>query len=370
MQEAYEILERVLTRVSLYQLGLSFCFVLAGLVGRWVLQFALSRYAGKLARLSKTDLDDQFIGAVTRPAGASVALLGVYLAVQSLRPSDELQEWLDSFFTVAVGIVLTWGMLRLVNVLTHVLGTWARGTDTALDDQLVPLVSKAAKVTVGVLAALVILQNLGVSISGLIAGLGVGGLAVALAAQKTLSDLFGSIMLLIDRPFMLGDWVKSPDGNIEGVVERIGFRSTRIRTFEKTLISVPNSRLAEFIIDNMNLRPVRRVWITVGVTYETTSKQMRDAVSGIEALLTSHPEVSQDFFLVNFTDFGASSLDIMVYYFTNTIDWKDYLRIREDVNLKLMDLLEGMGLSIAFPTRTLHLDWEEGRGPLMPAPQS
>jgi MscS family membrane protein len=254
----------------------------------------------------------------------------------------------------------------MVNVLTYALHRWAETTDTALDDQLVPLISKAAKVTVFVLAALLILQNMGISISGLIAGLGVGGLAVALAAQKGLSDLFGSILLLIDRPFVQGDWVKSPDGSVEGVVERIGFRSTRIRTFEKTLITVPNSRLADFIVDNMNERPIRRVWITVGVTYDTTSHQMREAVAGIQQVLRTHPEVDQEFFLVNFTDFGASSLDIMVYYFTSTTVWNDYLRIREDVNLKIMDLLESRGLSVAFPTRTVRMEWEAGRGPVPP----
>jgi MscS family membrane protein len=162
-------------------------------------------------------------------------------------------------------------------------------------------------------------------------------------------------MLLTDRPFLAGDWIKSPDANIEGVVERIGFRSTRIRTFEKTLISVPNSRLADFIVDNIARRPMRRVWITVGVTYDTTAEQMREAVRRIEAILKSHAEVNQEFFLVYFTDFGVSSLDIMVYYFTNTTIWADYLRIRGEVNLKVMESLEGMGLSIAFPTRTVHL---------------
>ena len=169
-------------------------------------------------------------------------------------------------------------------------------------------------------------------------------------------------MLLVDRPFTIGDWVKSPDGSVEGVVEEIGFRSTRIRTFEKTLIHVPNSRLADFIIDNMDRRPARRVWITIGLTYRTTSSQMEDAVAAIRRILTSHEGVNQQFFLVRFTDFGQSSLDIMVYYFTKSIVWDEYLAVREDVNLKVMNALERLGLEVAFPTRTVHLAQDDIAG--------
>lgn len=336
------------------QVGLALGFTLGGLILWKLSHFVLDRYATRLARLSQTDLDDLLLQALAKPLGWAFFLLGLYGAIQSLRPSTLVWNWVNTVSSVMVGALLAWLMLRMVNVLTQLLHRWAKKTDSVLDDQLVPLVGRAAKVVVGILAGLMILQNIGYSISGLIAGLGVGGLAVALAAQKTLADLFGSIMLLVDRPFTLGDWVKSPDKNIEGVIERIGFRSTRIRTFEKTLISVPNNRLAEFVIDNMTERPGRRVWITVGLTYDTKAEEMREAVCAIRSLLRSHSEVDKAFFLVNFTDFGSYSLDIMIYYFTNTTVWQDYLRIREDVNLRILEELESMGLKVAFPTQTLH----------------
>ncbi|MBK35034.1 MAG: hypothetical protein CME26_05820 [Gemmatimonadetes bacterium] len=282
-------------------------------------------------------------------------VVGLYFALNALHPPQIVLDGGQKLLALAISLLLMWLMLRLVNVGTEVLHRWAQRTDSALDNQLVPLVSKAAKVTVGLLAVLLVLQNLGYSISGLIAGLGVGGLAVALAAQKTLSDVFGSVMLLVDRPFTVGDWIKSPDGQVEGVIEEIGFRSTKIRTFEKTLIYVPNSRLADFIIDNIDRRPIRRVWITVGVTYDTTRSQMQKAVSEIRSMLASHEGVDQDFFIVRFTDFGASSLDIMVYYFANTTAWDDYLAVREDVNLKIVGILEELGMEIAFPTQSVRL---------------
>ncbi len=198
-----------------------------------------------------------------------------------------------------------------------------------------------------------VIQALGYSISGVVAGLGIGGLAVAMAAKDTLANFFGSIMILSDRPFRVGDWIRA-DQN-EGVVEEIGFRSTRIRTFPKTLITVPNSIIANTAIDNFSRMPKRRVNMTVGVTYRTTADQMERLVSGIESILKNHEGVDKEFMLVNFTDFGSSSLDVLVYYFTATVLWADHLRIRQEVNLLIMRLVDGMGLAVAFPTRTVHL---------------
>ncbi len=355
------LIERGADQILPFQLLMAFAVVLGAFVLRKVLMIMLNRYALRTVRLSETQIGDLFLKALERPLGQGILLLGLYVAVRSFALPPKLGAGVDAAFSLLLLVLISWLMLRMVGVVTHVLHGWAQRTDTALDDQLVPLVNRAARVAIGILAALLILQNMGYSISGLIAGLGVGGLAVALAAQKTLSDLFGSVMLLSDRPFLVGDWIKSPDENIEGVVERIGFRSTRIRTFEKTLISVPNSRLADFIIDNIARRPMRRVWITVGVTYDTTSARMREAVRRIENVLKQNREVNQDFFLVYFTDFGSSSLDIMVYYFTNTTAWADHMRIREEVNLEIMEVLETLGLSIAFPTRTVHLVDDDGK---------
>lgn len=363
MESLSRLYTEILLRIPATQLGMAFLFVLGGLVLRKVVMVLMVKHLKAATKRSATDVDDLIVDALGRPAGAAVVLVSLYFAIQCFTISENTVAWVETVFSVLISIDVAWLMLRLVNVLTHVLEKWAEKTDTALDDQLVPLLNRAAKIAVGLLGAVVILQNMGYSISGLIAGLGVGGLAVALASQKTLADLFGSVMLLTDRPFLTGDWIKSPDAGIEGVVERIGFRSTRIRTFEKTLISVPNSRLADFIIDNIAQRPMRRVWITVGVTYGTSTDQMREAVRRIEDVLKGHAEVNQEFFLVYFTDFGSSSLDIMVYYFTQTTVWEDYLRIREEVNLKMMEELEKMGVSIAFPTRTVHIAGSVSKDP-------
>jgi len=266
---------------------------------------------------------------------------------------------------VLVTFDVAWGLFNLVSLLDVYLAQWVTRTESMLDDNLLPFVRKSLRAFIIFIAVLMTIQNLGYSISGLLASLGIGGLAVALAAKDTLSNIFGSLMIILDRPFHIGDWIKA--GDLEGTVEEVGFRSTKIRTFAKTLISVPNSTLTNMAIDNFSRMPRRRIKLTVGVTYEATPQQMRDAVAGIRALLRNHPAIDQEFFLVNFTDFGASSLDIMVYCFTTTTVWGEYLAAREELCLQIMELLEGMGLEIAFPTRTLYVKGKAGDMQPVPA---
>ncbi|RLB60187.1 MAG: mechanosensitive ion channel family protein, partial [Deltaproteobacteria bacterium] len=216
-----------------------------------------------------------------------------------------------------------------------------------------------------IMACLMAIQTFGYPVTGVIASLGIGGLAFALAAKDTVSNIFGSLMIIFDRPFQVGDWIKA--GDMEGTVEEVGFRSTKIRTFAKTLISVPNNIIANLALDNYSRMPKRRIRLTVGVSYDATPTQMREAVSRIRELLKTHPAIDQEFFLVNFTDFGASSLDIMVYCFTTTTVWGEYLDAREDVCLKIMDTLAELGLEIAFPSATVYLR-QDGSDPVEAIP--
>jgi len=269
---------------------------------------------------------------------------------------------LDRFATAVLKLLVTfdigWALFNLIGVLDIWFSSWASKTESTLDDHLLPFVRKSLRAFVILMAIIMAIQNLGYSISGLLASLGIGGLAFALAAKDTLSNVFGSLMILLDRPFRIGDWIKA--GDMEGTVEEIGFRSTKIRTFAKTLISVPNNVIANLPLDNFSRMPKRRIKLTIGVTYDTSAEQMAAAVEKIRELLRQHQAIDQDFWLVNFTDFGASSLDIMVYCFTTTTVWGDYLDARQDLNLKIMQLLEGMGLEIAFPSRTVYLQHQQG----------
>ena len=200
---------------------------------------------------------------------------------------------------------------------------------------------------------LFILGNLGINITSLIAGLGLGGLAVALAAQDTFRNLLGGVTIFADRPFQVGDWVVV--GNIEGTVEYVGFRSARVRTFYNSVVTVPNARMVDTYVDNMGLRQWRRYKATLGVAYHTTPDQMPAFTEGIRALIRANPSMRKDYYIVEFLDFGATSLEILVYCFITAPDWNAELRTRHVVNLDIMRLAEELGVEFAFPTQTLHV---------------
>jgi MscS family membrane protein len=349
-------LDQTFAGISLTRLIAVFAILFLALVLKKVLAHLFTKVIFKAAQKTSSEMDDMLLKSIKKPAEFLVLVIGCYLSVEILQLPTEpknLDQLARNIVQLLLIFNLAWFCFNAVTLLEHWLAHWAGRTESTLDDQLIPFVRKSLRVFIVFIALLMLVQNLGYSISGLLASLGLGGLAVALAAKDSLSNIFGSVMILLDRPFMIGDWIKA--GDLEGTVEEIGFRSTRIRTFAKTLITIPNSVLMNMSIDNYSRMPKRRIKMTVGVTYDTSPAQMRQAVADIKQMLRQHPAINQDFFLVNFTDFGASSLDIMIYCFTSSTVWGEYLEAREDVCLKIMDLLEKLGLEIAFPSRTLYL---------------
>ncbi len=310
-----------------------------------------------LTSRTQTELDDVLLGAAEKPASWLILVVGILATIHVLSPPVDVFPLVPlansggRIISIALGI---WFLWRLIDGIGAYYTSRAAQSLTSLDDQLVPFIVKTLKIFLVITGVLVVAQNMGYSISGLIASLGIGGIAVAMAAKDTISNIFGSIMILLDRPFTIGDWIKTSD--FEGVVEEIGFRSTRIRTFDKTLVNVPNSMLANMVIDNIDARPKRRVKMRIGVTYSSTPKQMQEAIEGIENILKYHVGVDQEFSLVKFDEFEDSSLSIFLYYFTKTTHWAEYLQIRQEVNMQIMELLESLGLEFAFPTRTVHLE--------------
>ncbi len=312
--------------------------------------------AQRMTSRTETPLDNMLLEAAERPGRMLTYLLGILIAVHLLNPPAAVfpfVAWLDSAGRVASIMIGIWFLWRLIEGLAVYFTVRTKQTESPLDDQLVPFIAKTLKLFLVITAILMIAQNMGYSISGLIASLGIGGIAIAMAAKDTIANIFGSIMILIDRPFTVGDWIKTDA--FEGVVEEVGFRSTRIRTFGRTLVNVPNSTLANMVIDNIDARSERRVSMRIGLTYDTTPEQMESAIAGIEQILATHPGVDQSYQLVKFDRFEDSALSIFLYYFTASKVWEEYLQVRQEVNLRIMHLLDSLGLAFAFPTQTLHI---------------
>jgi len=200
---------------------------------------------------------------------------------------------------------------------------------------------------------LFILQNFGYNVTSLIAGLGLGGLAFALAAQNTVSNLFGSITIFSDKPFQLGDWIQV--GEIEGTVEDVGFRITRVRRFDQALVTVPNSQFINTGVINYSAMKKRRISFNLALSYGTSTSKIKEVVAGIKKIIEENEKFDHSYYIVRFTEFGVYSLNIFIYCFASTTDWADSLSIKEEFNLRIMQLLENLSVEIAFQSQTINL---------------
>ena len=263
-------------------------------------------------------------------------------------------ELIGKSYSVFLGLSIIWLVYRLVDVAAHYIDELVAKADEGLRGQFTPLIRRALRILVVIVGSLTILATIGINITGLFACMGIVGLAISMGSQDSVANLVGTVNILIDRPYKVGDWI-TVGSTIDGDVEEIGFRSTKIRMFDKTLMSVPNAKLAGETIKNWSRMPKRRIKMTLGLSYDTSASQMKEALKEIEKILEEDEGVDQDYKLVQFTDYGASSLDVFLYYFSKSTVWKEYLDTRERVNLKIMDKIEKMGLEFAFPTQTLHL---------------
>lgn len=334
-----------------------------------VIRRIFNRYIVKLLKkwATKTDFeyDDLFVEAIHPPIGALIIISGLFTAIFSLNltPSPDappdafnVTEFLHQVYPISLSVIAVWGAYRLSDLLSYIVRKIFMKNNEELAVQFSELFKQALRVMVVVIGGIWILQNLGYSVGSLLAGLGIGGLAVALAAQDTLANFFGTVVMVTDRPFKVGDWVQFK--NVDGAVESIGFRSTRVRTWSKSLMIIPNKVLTSEIIQNWSVMPKRRVKMTIGITYDSPREKINLLLEKIRELLRTDPDVDHDFFLVNFTDFGPSSLNIFIYYFTKSTQWAEHLRVREKINLNLIKLVEELDLSFAFPSQTVYFGSE------------
>jgi MscS family membrane protein len=284
-------------------------------------------------------------------------VLGLSSAAEVALLGTELGDWVDPIRETGVVVSLTWFVIRLVRNYEQALISGAKGAGR-IDRTTAEAIGRLLRIAVLITAALIILQTFGFSLSGVLAFGGVGGIAVGFAAKDLLSNFFGGFFIYTDRPFVVGDWIRSPDRDIEGTVEHIGWRLTRIRTFDKRPLYVPNSTFLSVALENPSRMTHRRIYETIGVRYDDASK-VPGIIQQVEAMLRSHPEIdTTQTLIVNFNQFGASSLDFFVYTFTNTTDWVQYHRIKQDVLLQILNIVEQAGAECAFPTTTVHLAQE------------
>ncbi|WP_114748652.1 mechanosensitive ion channel family protein [Pleomorphovibrio marinus] len=292
-----------------------------------------------------------------------VLLLAIFIRILQL-PITTVY-WITLLLNAARPFLVTIIFYKVVDVLSIYMTKMAEKTPSTLDDQLVPLVRKTLKAFVIIVGVLFILKDgLQVDIVPFLTGLSIGGLAFALAAQDTIKNFFGSLMIFIDKPFQVGDWITS--GDVDGTVEEVGFRSTRVRTFRNSLMYIPNGVIADRTIDNHGLRAYRRFSTQITITYDTPPELIEVFVDGLRKIVQNHPKTRKDFYNIYFNNLSSYSLDIMFYVFFEVPTWPEELKTREDLLLSIVRLANELGVRFAFPTQTLHMETFPEKKGLMP----
>lgn len=301
--------------------------------------------------------DDALIDAMRAPLRTLIWLVGLSYAVgiAHAEEANALFELAPQVRDIGIIVTIAWFLARFIKrgEQSYIRQRVTRGEP--VDRTTTDAVAKLLRLSVVITAVLVILQTLGYSISGVLAFGGVGGIAVGFAAKDLLANFFGGLMIYLDRPFSVGDWVRSPDRDIEGTVEEIGWRLTKLRTFDLRPLYVPNSLFNNVIVENPSRMLNRRIFETVGIRYEDAGR-MAAIVDDVRIMLEAHPEIdANQTLIVNFTTFAASSLNFFIYTFTKTREWVKYHAVKQDVLLKVIQIVEQHGAECAFPTTTLHV---------------
>ncbi len=334
--------------------------LLAGVLVRSLSQVVLPRISRRLLRTEGSEPLLASLRNDLRPTSTLVMVAAWWGGLQFLDLGFTAMHWTWLVLKIVMAVVGVYASYRLIDIVMNFFLARAVRTASRLDDVLVPLLRKTLKVIVVVVGAVFVANVFGLAISPLLAGLGVGGLAFGLAAQDTLKNFFGSVNVVLDQPFQVGDWVKI--GDAEGTVESVGLRSSRIRTFYNSQLTVPNSEIMNSFVDNMGRRRYRRTSAMLSVTYATKPEALEAFCEGIREIIRRHPFTRKDYFHVYVNKFAASSIDIILYCFHECPDWSVELQERHRLYLDIIRLANRLGVSFAFPTQTIHLHQEDAAG--------
>ena len=333
-----------------------FLVVLAALLGDFIQRRLLTHFAKRLEKTTNP-WDDALLESLRSPLSLMIWVVGLSIAAQITgeQTDTEIFKLIEPARDVAVIVVITWFLVRFIRQAERNIIVAHESRGEPVDITTLDAIAKLLRLSVIITAVLVTLQTLGFSISGVLAFGGVGGIAVGFAARDLLANFFGGLMVYMDRPFSVGDWIRSPDREIEGTVERIGWRLTVIRTFDKRPLYVPNSVFANIAVENPSRMSNRRIYETIGIRYDDVDK-MGVIVAEVEAMLRNHEAIdTEQTLMVNFVSFAPSSLDFFIYTFTKTTVWTEYHQIKQDVLLKVAEIIAKQGAEIAYPTSTVHI---------------
>lgn len=346
--------------IALWQWLALIVLLIGAYVAAWAAASLLIRVLRPIVARSRSELDDRLLELML-PALRLLGTVGFFAAGLGLLVlTVPAQRFFDGLNTIGAVVGVAWLCFAGIDLLARVLGDAMQKRGRPQATYLVPLGARTLKAAVGALVLLAGLDNLGVDVTTIVAGLGVGGLAVALALRPTLENVFGGITVLVDQPVVPGEFCRYGDGDKVGTVEEVGLRSTRVRSLDRTIVSVPNGEFSNLQIENFARRDRLRLITTLNLRYETSADQLRHVLSELRRLLRSHPRVLEDPCRVRFVGFGASSLDVEIFAYVDTTDINDFLAVREDLFLRMIDVVEASGTGFAFPSTTAYFTRDGG----------
>ena len=330
--------------------AISFAIILGAIILAKILYWAIGKYIKKLTAKTKTNLDDILIDEFEEPVLYGISLVGFYWGVNRLHFGEGMDNFFSHLFIVLITLNVTWFIARLLDsLIEEYIVPMVEKSESDLDDQLLPVIRKVLKAIIWVLGIIIGLNNAGFDVGALLAGLGIGGLAFAFAAQDTIKNIFGGIMIFLDKPFKMKDRVKI--NGWDGTVEEIGIRSTRLRTLEGRLVTIPNGQFSDHAVENVTLEPTRKVLLNLGLTYDTTPEGMEKAMNILNEIATENKDVENDV-LISFNNWGDFSMGILFIYYIKKKS--DIFKTQSTMNLEILKRFNAEGLEFAYPTQTIY----------------
>ena len=330
--------------------GISLLIILGAVIIGKILYWFFSKVVKKLTEKTKTKIDDIIIDMIEEPIVLALTIFGLWYGLHRLNFTPEWYDWMGKVYHILLTINVTWLIARMLDaIIAEYIVPMTEKTESDLDDQIIPIVQKGLRSAIWILGIIVALNNAGYDVGALIAGLGIGGLALAMAAKDSVSNIFGGIMIFTDKPFKVGDRIKI--NGFDGTITEVGIRTSRMRTLEGRLVTIPNSQFTGDMVENVTEEPTRKVKLNLGLTYNMTAEQMEKAIAVLKEIAKSNNEVNNDY-VAAFNSFGDFSLGILFIYYIKS--GEDNLAVQTAINLEILKQFSANGLDMAFPTQTIY----------------
>lgn len=334
--------------------GIALLIIIASIVIGKILYWVCGNIIKKLTQKTKTKLDDIIIDMVEEPIVFALTIAGLWYGIETLYFTPAALEWIDKVFYVLITINITWLVARLLDaIIVEYIVPLTEKTESDLDDQIMPIVRKGLRTAIWIIGVIVALNNAGYDVGALIAGLGIGGLALAMAAKDSVANIFGGVMVFTDKPFKVGDRIKI--GGFDGIIVEIGIRSSRLKTLEGRMVTIPNSKFTGEMVENVSVEPSRKIVLKLGLTYDMTPEQLELAMQLLKDISTNNNNIEENV-IIGFNEFGDFALGITYIYYIKKD--ADIMATQTEINLSILKEFNKNNLEMAFPTQTIYTKTE------------